>query len=271
MAMYSRINDYGFMETPYRKVINAVTAKDATGYTAAADLEDEKGTVIVKKGAKISAADAKKLEARKDQKTWPVKAVVTDEIEFLDAADEEKAIIASAGEQIDDNGHFVSERVSGRRHLVAAEVDSNDVNYIDAASRQIIGSSAGLIPFIEKNYVYRSLMGSNQQRQAVPLIKPEAPHVGTGMEGLAARNSGQVILAEEDGKVVEAHSGKVVVEYKKRKATYTPMHFLRSNEGSSINQKVVVSTGDKVSAGDILIEGMSIDGGERAVGIFGEI
>jgi DNA-directed RNA polymerase subunit beta len=266
MAMYARINDYGFMETPYRKVINAVTAKDAAGHVASVNLEDKDGKVIVAAGAKITAADAKKLESVKDQVTWPVKAVVTEDIEFLDAADEERAVIASAGEQIDENGHFLSERVSARRNLVAVEVYSNDVNYIDAAARQIIGSSAGLIPFIEKNYVYRSLMGSNQQRQAVPLIVPEAPHVGTGMEGLAARNSGQVVLAEEDGTVVEAHAGKIVVEYKSRKATYSPMHFLRSNEGSSINQKVVVNTGDKVKAGDILIEGMSIDGGELALG-----
>ena len=266
MAMYARINEYGFMETPYRKVINAVTAKDAAGHIASVNLEDQDGKVIVKAGSTITAADAKKLEAVKERVTWPVKAVVTDEVEYLDAADEEQAVIASAGEEIDDNGHFVSDRVSARRHLVAAEVDSDEVNYIDAAARQIIGSSAGLIPFIEKNYVYRSLMGSNQQRQAVPLITPEAPLVGTGMEGIAARNSGQVVVAEEDGVVAEAHAGKVVVEYAKRKASYTPLHFLRSNEGSSINQKVVVNKGDKVKAGDILIEGMSIDGGELALG-----
>lgn len=266
MAMYARINEYGFMETPYRKVISAVTAKDAAGYTASVNLEDANGKVIVKAGAVITAADAKKLAEVKERVTWPVRAVVTDTVEYLDAADEEQAVIASAGEEIDENGHFVSDRVSARRHLVAAEVDSDEVTYIDGAARQIIGSSAGLIPFIEKNYVYRSLMGSNQQRQAVPLITPEAPHVGTGMEGTVARNSGQVVVAEEDGTVVEAHASKVVVEYAKRKTTYSPLHFLRSNEGSSINQKVVVNRGDKVKAGDILIEGMSIDGGELALG-----
>ena len=215
MAMYSRINEYGFMETPYR---------------------------VVKKGK------------------------MTDEVVYLDAADEEKAVIASAGEELKDNGAFVDKRVSARDRLRTTEVDVEDVTHIDATDRQIIGSSAGLIPFIEKNYVYRSLMGSNQQRQAVPLITPESPVVGTGMEGDVAKNSGQVIMAEEDGEVLEASADKVVVSYKKRKATYKPVHFLRSNEGSSINQKVMVNRGDKVKAGDILVEGMSIDNGELALG-----
>jgi DNA-directed RNA polymerase subunit beta len=266
MAMYARINDYGFMETPYRKVINAVSAKDAAGYTASHNLEDEKGKVIVKAGDKITAEQAKKLSAVTKQKTWPVKATLTKEVVYLDAADEEQAVIASAGEALTDDGHFVSERVSARSHLLATEVDANEVTHIDAADRQIIGSSAGLIPFVEKNYVYRSLMGSNQQRQAVPLIRPESPIVGTGLEGEVALNSGQVIVAEEDGEVLEASANKVVVAYKKLKKTYVPVHFLRSNEGTSINQKVMVNRGDKVKMGDILIEGMSIDHGELALG-----
>jgi DNA-directed RNA polymerase subunit beta len=266
MAMYARINDYGFIETPYRVVINSVTANNAAGYIASANLEDNEGKLIVKVGEKITPAQVKKLATVKNQKTWPVQAVVTDKIEYLDASDEEHAVIANSGEELTEDGYFVQNRVSARKHLVATEVDSKDVNYMDASPRQIIGSSAGLIPFIEKNYVYRSLMGSNQQRQAVPLIIPEAPFVGTGMEGIAASNSGQVVLAEEDGEVIEAHARKIVVKYKNRKASYTPLHFLRSNEGTSINQKVVVKRGDKVKAGDILIEGMSIDNGELALG-----
>ncbi|NBU33636.1 DNA-directed RNA polymerase subunit beta [bacterium] len=215
MAMYARINDYGFLETPYRTV---------------------------------------------------VKGKVTDDVVYLDAADEEHAIIASSSEEVNEKGAFVNTRVSARKHLVAGEVDADEVTHMDAAERQIIGSSAGLIPFVEKNYVYRSLMGSNQQRQAVPLIKPEAPVVGTGLEGEVARNSGQMVLAEEDGVVVSADAQKVVVSYKNRKATYEPLHFVRSNEGTSINQHVVVSTGDNVKAGDSLIEGMSIDNGELALG-----
>lgn len=215
LANYARVNDYGFVETPYRKV---------------------------------------------------VKGAVTNEIVYLDAYEEETAIIAGSGSVLDDKGRFVHERVSARIRLKAGEVDSKEVNYIDASRNQIIGSSAGLIPFIEKNYVYRSLMGSNQQRQAVPLIQPQSPLVGTGLETSAARNTGQVVLAEFDGEVTKASAQAVVVKYKDGTNTYEPQRFVRSNEGTSVNQKVVVHTGDKVKKGDVLIEGMSIQGGELALG-----
>jgi DNA-directed RNA polymerase subunit beta len=266
LANYARINDYGFIETPYRKVINAVTPKEAAGHIASVNLEDEKGKVIVKAGAKITADAAKRLAAVKDRATWPVKAKVTKEVVFLGASDEEGAVIASAGEELDEDGYFASERVSARRRLASGEVDADDVTHMDASRKQIIGSSAGLIPFIEKNYVYRSLMGSNQQRQAVPLIRPAAPLVGTGLEEIAARNSGQLIVAEDDGEIVTASADKVAVKYKGGTVTYQPQHFVRSNEGSSINQKVVVTRGDKVKSGDPLIEGMSIHSGELALG-----
>ena len=266
LASYARINEYGFVETPYKKVINAVTADKATGFIASVNLEDEKGKIIVKAGNKITAADAKKLATVKSQVTWPVKAVVTSEIEYLDASEEEQAVIANAGESVNSDGFFDNERVSARRHLVSGEFDANEVTHMDASLRQIIGSSAALIPFIEKNYVYRSLMGSNQQRQAVPLISPQAPRIGTGMEGAAARNSGQVVMAEAAGEVTKATADEVVVKYKTGSVTYEALHFVRSNEGTSINQRVVVHTGDKVKQGDVLIEGMSIQGGELALG-----
>ncbi|HET8670603.1 MAG TPA: DNA-directed RNA polymerase subunit beta [Candidatus Saccharimonadales bacterium] len=215
LANYARINDYGFIETPYRKVVNGK---------------------------------------------------VTDEVVYLDASEEEHAVIAGAGVELDKNGKFASERVSARYRLRSGEVDATAVTHVDAARNQIIGSSAGLIPFIEKNYVYRSLMGSNQQRQAVPLIQPTAPIVGTGLEAAAARNTGQMVLAEADGEIVKASGDEVVVKYKEGSVGYEPQHFVRSNEGTSINQKVVVSTGDKVKKGDVLIEGMSIQNGELALG-----
>lgn len=216
LANYARVNDYGFIETPYRKV--------------------EKGRVA-------------------------------EEIVYLDAFEEEQAVIAGGGTEIDAKGNFVHPRVSARSRLQSGEVDAHDVTHMDASRNQIIGSSAGLIPFIEKNYVYRSLMGSNQQRQAVPLIQPSAPIVGTGLEVQAAHNTGQVILAEDAGEVTKASADAVVVKYKDGKSvTYEPMRFVRSNEGTSINQKVVVNTGDKVKAGDVLLEGMSIADGELALG-----
>jgi DNA-directed RNA polymerase subunit beta len=216
LANYARVNDYGFIETPYRKVINGK---------------------------------------------------VTDEIVYMDAYEEETAVVAGGGSEIDPKTKkFVEARVSGRSRLKSSEVDSEDVTHIDASRNQIIGSSAGLIPFIEKNYVYRSLMGSNQQRQAVPLIAPQSPIVGTGLETVAARNTGQVVLAEAAGEVTKATASQVIVKYKDGPVTYEPQRFVRSNEGTSINQKVVVSTGDSIAAGDILIEGMSIDGGELALG-----
>jgi DNA-directed RNA polymerase subunit beta len=191
---------------------------------------------------------------------------VTNEVEYLDAYEEDKAVITGAGTEVDANGQLVEERVSARSHQSSGEVDAHDVTHMDAARNQIIGSSAGLIPFIEKNYVYRSLMGSNQQRQAVPLVQPQSPIVGTGLEAPAARNTGQVILAEADGEVIKANGQGVTVKYAEGNVMYEPQHFIRSNEGTSINQKVVVNTGDKVKKGDVLIEGMSIQNGELALG-----
>ncbi len=267
LANFARVNDYGFIETPYRKVLRALPAKDITGHIAGEDLNDEKGKTIVAKGKKITAADASKLAKVTSKVTWRIKPQVTKEIVYLDAYEEESAIIAGGGSQTDENGYFIDERVSARIYLRPGEVDSDEVTHVDAARNQIIGSSAGLIPFIEKNYVYRSLMGSNQQRQAVPLIHPKSPIVGTGLEADAARNTGQLILAEDGGEVMSATAQAVVVKYNDgTKVTYEPQRFVRSNEGTSINQRVVVSSGDKVKKGDTLIEGMSIQNGELALG-----
>ena len=266
LANYARINDYGFVETPYRKVINAVTPKKAVGHRTYVNLEDEKGKVIVKAGKEISKTDADKLARVKNQKTWPVKAKVTNEIEYLDAAEEENAVVSGGGNKIDKDGYFVDDRIAARVRMFVGEIDSNEVTHMDAAKNQIIGSIAGLIPFIERDRVDRALVGSNQQKQAVPLITPLAPIVGTGIEEDGAKNSGQVIYAEDDGQVKKASADEVVIAYKKSKKTYKPVHFLRSNEGTSINQKVVVSEGDKIKKGQPIIEGMSIENGELALG-----
>lgn len=216
MASYARINEYGFVESPYRKVVNGK---------------------------------------------------VTDEVVYLDAAQEAAEVIAEGATEVDKNGKFVNERVSGRNCLVPEEIDASEVTYMDAARKQVIGSTAALIPFIEKNRIDRSLTGSNMQRQAVPLIKTSSPIVGTGMEGAVARNSSQLIVAEADGEVVRADGEEVHVKYDAKDVRiYRPVHFQKSNDDHSINQRVVVTRGQKVKKGDALIEGASVADGELALG-----
>ncbi|HEX9679722.1 MAG TPA: DNA-directed RNA polymerase subunit beta [Candidatus Saccharimonadales bacterium] len=265
LATHARINEYGFVETPYRKVVNAVTAKDAAGHIAREGLKDAKGKVVVKKGQQITKAAALKL-AKSGRVTFPVKSRVTNDVVYMDAYEEESAVITGAGTETSDDGYFIESRVSVRNRLVTGEADADDVTHMDASRAQIIGANAGLIPFIEKDNVVRSLTGANQQKQAVPLLQAEAPIVGTGLEAVVARNTGQLILAEAAGKVEKATADEVVVKYAKVRKTYRPSHFVRSNEGTNINYRVVVNSGDKVKEGDILAEGMSIEGGELAIG-----
>lgn len=216
LASYARINEYGFLEAPYRKV---------------------------------------------------VKGKVTDEVVYLDAVQEASEIIAEAGNELTKDKKFAADRVSARINLKPGEIDASEVTFIDAAKKEILGSTASLIPFIEKNRVDRSLTGSNMQKQAVPLVKPSAPIVGTGMEQAIARNSGQLVVAEANGEVVKAEAAEVQVKYTDGSVkTYQPQHFKRSNDGESMNDRVIVRRGDKVKKGDILIEGMSIAEGELAVG-----
>ncbi len=215
LASYARINEYGFIETPYLKVV-----------------------------------DGK----------------VTDEVVYLDASQEITEVIADAGAELDAEGGFVADRVSARRFLKPGQVDVTEVTYMDAAHKQILGSTAALVPFIEKNRVDRSLTGSNMQRQAVPLLMPQAPTVGTGIESHVARNSSQLVVAEAAGEVVRADATAVEVAYKDGRKTYEPIHFAKSNDDRSINQKVRVARGDTVKQGDILIEGASIADGELALG-----
>ncbi len=215
LATYTRINEYGFLETPYLRVKNGK---------------------------------------------------VTDELVYLGADEEQAEIIADAGEKIDKDGRFVDERVSARRNFNPEQVDASEVTLIDAAHRQILGTTAGLIPFVEKNRADRALTGANMQRQAVPLVKPEAALIGTGIEEELARNSSQLIVAEGPGEVVRADADAISVAYKDGIKTYELIHFEKSNESRSINQKVAVNRGDKVKKGDILIEGASIADGEVALG-----
>lgn len=215
LGAFARVNEYGFIETPYLKV--------------------------------------------KDGK-------VTDEVIYLDASQEVTEVIADAGAKLDDNGKFVDERVSARNGLLPEQVDASEVTYMDAANKQILGAPASLIPFIEKNRIDRSLTGTNMQKQAVPLLTPQAPVVGTGIESEIAKNTSQLVVAESAGEVVRADGDEVHVKYKDGVKIYEPIHFAKSNDDRSINQKVRVTRGQKVAAGDTLIEGASIADGELALG-----
>ena len=215
LATYARVNEYGFIETPYLRV--------------------------------------------KDGK-------VTDELVYLDASQEIGEVIADAGEALNEDGTFRDERVNARSNMQPSQVDASQVTFMDAAHRQILGSTAALVPFIEKTRVDRALTGSNMQRQAVPLLCPESATVGTGIEKAVAENSGHLIQASADGEVVRADADEVHVKYADGVKIYTLKHFVKNNDDRCYNQKVRVERGDKVKKGDILIEGASIASGEIALG-----
>jgi DNA-directed RNA polymerase subunit beta len=243
LATYARVNEYGFIETPYRKV----------------------------------------LDGR-----------VRDEIMYLAADEEEEHVIAQANAKLDDSGRFVDERVLVRRgpqgagvrvgatstsYGTTSEIDyvpPTEVDLMDVSPKQIVSVSTALIPFVEHDDANRALMGANMQKQAVPLVVPEAPYIGTGVEARAARDAGDVTLAEGDGNVVEVSGESIVVEYRPGqkdrlglelgRRTYRLAKFRRSNQNTCINAKVVVDEGRKVSAGDVLADGAATQNGELALG-----
>ena len=191
---------------------------------------------------------------------------VTDEIVYLDATAEMNEVIADAGSKLNDDGTFVEEQVSARKALVPSQVEASEVTFMDAAHRQVLGTAASLIPFLERDRIDRALTGSSMQKQAVPLLWSEAPTVGTGVEADVARNLSQLVVAEADGEVLKADAVSVEVKYKDGTKTYELKHFEKTADDRCYNQKVVVTRGQKVKEGDILIEGASIKNGELALG-----
>ncbi|TWD17196.1 DNA-directed RNA polymerase subunit beta [Marihabitans asiaticum] len=217
LASYGRINSFGFIETPYRKV------------------EDGK---------------------------------VTETIDYLSADEEDKYIVAQANAELSDDQRFVNERVLARTK--GGEVDqvpAEDVDYMDVSPRQMVSAATAMIPFLEHDDANRALMGANMQRQAVPLVRAEAPYVGTGMEHRAALDSGDVVRAEKAGVVTEVSADLVTVAQDDGGSrSYRIMKFNRSNQGNSYNQRVMVAEGEHVEAGQLLADGPATDGGEMALG-----
>ena len=221
LATYARINEYGFVEAPYRKV----------------------------------------------DKSDPQNPVVTDEVVYLTADEEDNYTVAQANEPLDEEGHFIHTNVSGRYREETSEFRKSRIDLMDVSPKMVFSVATSMIPFLENDDANRALMGSNMQRQAVPLLKTEVPVVGTGMEAKAARDSGVCIIAHHAGTVEYSTSKEIIVKREDGiRDTYHVIKFSRSNQGNCMNQRPIVNKGDHVEAGDILADGASTCGGEMALG-----
>ncbi|MBQ8003085.1 MAG: DNA-directed RNA polymerase subunit beta, partial [Clostridia bacterium] len=218
LSSFARINEYGFIESPYRKVIKG-------------------------------------------------EGIVTDEIEYMTADVEDNYIVAQANEPLDENGKFERNKVSARHKEEILEIPAKDIDYMDVSPKQVVSVATAMIPFLENDDANRALMGSNMQRQEVPLLKPESPILGTGMEYKAAKDSGVVVLAKESGVVDKVSADEIVIrDDLGEKHYYHLLKFKRSNQSTCINQRPIVEAGERVEKGDIIADGPSTDNGEIALG-----
>jgi DNA-directed RNA polymerase subunit beta len=275
LASYARLNNYGFLEAPYRKVLHDIPndPEITEGKISREDIHEmsesgEKGKVLVRAGSVIDKKHANELKEKiKGEETIPIKPVVTEEIVYIDAFEEEKYISTAATTPITDDGYFALNKCEVRKYGQPATEEVSKVDYVGVAPNQIISIATSLIPFMEHNDGQRALMGTNMQRQAVPLINSESPIVGTGIEARAARDSGHVIISEEEGTVSKLDAASIEIKNKKGKvASYDLTKFLRSNASTCINQRPIVDKGDKIKAGQVISDGPSIDNGELALG-----
>jgi DNA-directed RNA polymerase subunit beta len=267
LASFAVINDYGFIETPYRRVVREMPAdsKELLGHILREDVVDGKKTLAAA-GDVVTDETAKKL-AHLGVKHVKVRPYASTEIHYLAADDEDQYVIAQANALIDEKGHFIEEEVEVRDGQRFEFMDPENIDFMDVSPKQILSTATSLIPFLEHDDAPRALMGSNMQRQAVPLLRPERPLVGTGTERQVAVDSGQVVVADGPGEVLSATAREVIVKYDKgEEVTYPVMKFLRSNAATCLNQRPVVTKGDRVKEGDCLVDSSSTDKGELALG-----
>ncbi|MCX6780805.1 MAG: DNA-directed RNA polymerase subunit beta, partial [Candidatus Magasanikbacteria bacterium] len=269
LATFARVNEFGFIETPYRKVLKEV-ANDGTaavGEQAREALTNSKGKVIVDRHEEITKEIAKKLKEESDWTMIPVRPRVTMVIEYINAFVEEKSVTAAATMPLDEKGYFVEERGGVRKNGKASIEIVDLIDYVDVASNQIISVATSLIPFLEHDDATRALMGTNMQRQAVPCVRPDAPYVGTGFERRAAVDSGHVLVAPEDGEIVESDGGHVIMHGKSgTRHTFRINKYLLSNASTSVNHRVTVAPGQKLKKGDVIADGPSTQHGELSLG-----
>ncbi len=268
LATYSRVNRYGFIETPYRRVMSEVKNKDSRiiGKKTREAVLDGKDNTIVKAGTVITEKDAQKL-AKLSRRMVKVVPFASDEVAYLSADEEDKYTIAQATARLDESSQFIDEKVEARLGGDYLRETPDKIEFMDVSPKQIFSVGTSLIPFLEHDDANRALMGSNMQRQAVPLISPHAPLVATGMEIEAARHSGQVLFASRAGVVTSVTSSQIVVTTDDGdKDKYQLMKFVRTNQGTCINQRPIVSKGGRVAAGQVLVDSSSMEQGELALG-----
>jgi len=271
MSVYARINDYGFLEAPYYKVYTKVLAEKSNeklllNRITSTDVMDSKGKVIVKEGVKLGKGDVDKLI--KAGVEVPIKPYVSKEVSYLDADDELEQYISPARVEKDADRNILNSTIFVRHAGTYMRVPVSQITYIDINPGQIGGVGFSLVPFSFNDDPTRTLMAANMQRQAVPLVKPEAAIVGTGFEKIIANASGRMILAKEDGEVVYSDSSLLMIKYNGAKdvETFEIEKFIRTNQNTSFSQKVLVKRGEKFKKGDVLVDGPSMDNGELALG-----
>ncbi|GIL11687.1 MAG: DNA-directed RNA polymerase subunit beta [Chloroflexota bacterium] len=268
LASYARVNEYGFIETPYREVIKFLPPNDPNiiGRTLREDITDGKDKVIASDGDVITAEMAKKFTAMGLEKI-PVIPFVGENVYYLSADTEDQFIIAQANAALDDLGQFVNDRVSVRYNQKFMVMSSRRIDYMDVAPRQIVGISAALIPFLEHDDANRALMGSNMQRQAVPLLQPDVPIVSTGMEDQAAYDSGQVLVADRDGEVISVQGDRIIIRNDAgEEHIYRLRKYNRSNQSTCIDQRPIVVKGQRIRRGEVIADSSSTWYGNLALG-----
>ncbi|PKN89742.1 MAG: DNA-directed RNA polymerase subunit beta, partial [Chloroflexi bacterium HGW-Chloroflexi-7] len=269
LASFARVNEYGFIETPYRRVIKTLSYDDPRleGRLLNETIKDEKsGEIIAKEGERIDAKMAAAIKKTK-KSTIFLTPFISAEVEYLSADAEDKYVIAQANAGMDINSEFIGDQISCRFHSDFIMSAAEGVNYMDVAPNQVVGISAALIPFLEHDDANRALMGSNMQAQAVPLINPDSPLISTGMEKYAAIDSGQVLVAEEEGEITSVTGRQVFVRNTEGKTReYNLRKYQRSNQSTCIDQRPAVIKGQRVHKGDILADSSSTVGGKLSLG-----
>lgn len=268
LATYAKVDKFGFILTPFRKVEHLVpnNEKSAINRIALWDIHGDDGKVVIKDKELIDEKLAKELTKKSSEKNILVRGFLSPDYDYFDAYQERRLVIAEANTKTDEFGNFLSTRLSARANSEPTIAYIKEVTHIDISPKQITSVETSLIPFLEHDDATRAEMGSNMMRQAVPLIRPDAPIVGTWMERIVGEGSGYVIKAREDGEILWVDAKHITVLYSSwEKVLYELKTFKRSNHDMIVHQKALVSSGQKIVAWDVLCDGHSIENGELAL------